>query len=183
MARPNAKPYRRNTAIFYIFIVLAIIYIGYAIIQGGSEYQKEKRAATEEYRDAYISKIETFRSLEEKQIESFLRYYENQAGSEAITLMETYAEDLIGTEKEKMRYYAQVEPPIDFVGFQAYDFLASSLIKDGLEIMLENSEGKGRDFNTGVTMVERGLEMMPLVSERYNTAKNLREERKDEVEK
>lgn len=176
------QPYKKNTMIFYIFIVLAVIYIGYAIIQGGAEYQKEKRAASENYREEYIEKVDAFRALEEEQINSFLRYYENQAGEDAIVLMRSYGEELLATEKEKMRYFAVTEPPKDFVGYQAYSYMASSLIAEGLTIIVENSEGEGRDFNTGVIMMEKGLNLMPIVSERYNTAKSLHEVKK-EVEK
>lgn len=176
------KPYKNNTAIFYIFVVLAILYIGYAIFQGGAEYQKEKKASTEDYRDEYILKVDSFRALEEEQINTFLRYYENQGGKDASALMRSYGEELLATEKEKMRYFAVTEPPKDFVGYQAYSYMASSLIAEGLDIIIENSDGEGRDFNTGVTLLEKGLTLMPIVSERYNTAKNLQEV-KEEIEK
>ena len=177
--RRNTK---RNSFIFYLFIVVAIAYLGYAILQGGIEYQKEKRSATDEYRDAYIIKVDAFRALQEEQINSFLRYYQNQAGDDAIALMESYAEDLLATEKEKMRYFAVTEAPEDFVGYQAHSYLASSLIAEGLATILENNGGDGRDFNSGVVMLERGLEMLERVDERYNTAKNLNE-MQEEVEK
>lgn len=176
------RPYGKNSVIFYAFVVLAILYLGFAILQGGTEFQKEKRTASEDYRDAYIVKLDAFRKIEEEQVNSFLRYYENQAGEDALTLMESYAEDLLATEREKMRYFSVTEPPSDFVGYQAYSYLASSLIAEGLVIILENSGGEGRDFNSGVVMLEKGLDMMPRVAERYNTAKNLQEAKEDNVE-
>lgn len=176
------KAYRKNHLIFYLFIFLGILYLGFAILQGGANYQREKKAASEEYREEYIEKIDAFRALEEQQIEDFLRFYENQEGKDAIAIMESYAEDLKGTQREKMRYFANNEAPPEFVGYQAYDYLASSLIVEGIDIILDNSEGEGRDFDNGVLLLEKGFRLLPIAGERYNTAKNIKEIQAEEEE-
>lgn len=178
----NRKPYKTNTIAFYGLVVIAILYFGFSIMQGGQNYRIEKKAITDEYREEYIQNVDSFRALEEEQLDRFLHYYENQeAGTETRALMEKYAEDLLTTQNAKMKFYSSTEPPPAFVGFQAQSYLATSMIADGLKIMLVNIEDTGIDFESGVLMLEEGIEMSIYASERYNVAKNF-DYKKTEVE-